>query len=130
VAVQQTTRATLAKVTAVAPAVVVQRLIMPETFSPVDCLASGQPVDHCVVTAPTTPATTDGFVSTVADIDPRVHPVDLNPIFCPTSPVCSPVRDHRVVWRDDHHYTVSYAMARRQAVWRALRATGAFDRTE
>ncbi len=124
-AVWQTTRDTLEKTTAVAPTIVVQRSIMPETFSPTDCLASATRLDECVVTAEATPSVTDGFVSTIAMENPKVLPVDLNPIFCRTAPVCSPVVDQKVIWRDDHHYTVDYAMAQREKVWSALMATGA-----
>jgi hypothetical protein len=53
-----------------------------------------------------------------------VHPVDLNPIFCPTAPVCSPIQHRQLVWKDDHHYTVGYAMAVRERIWAALEATG------
>ena len=62
----------------------------------------------------------------MAKRDRRVHPLDLNPIFCPTATekVCSPVRDGQVVWRDDHHYTIDYAMAQRARIWAALTGTG------
>jgi hypothetical protein len=35
------------------------------------------------------------------------------------------VVDDQVVWRDDHHVTASYAVARRDAVWDVLSRTGA-----
>ena len=57
----------------------------------------------------------------------RIHALDLNPVFCPTRPVCSPIQHDQLVWRDDHHYTVSYAKAMRQQVWSALKGTGAFE---
>ena len=99
-AVWQTTRETLAKVSAVSPTVVIQRLTMPDTFEPADWLAVQ---NH------------------------RIHALDLNPVFCPTRPVCSPIQHDQLVWRDDHHYTVSYAKAMRQQVWSALKGTGAFE---
>jgi len=37
------------------------------------------------------------------------------------------VRDDTVVWRDDHHYTVSWAMQRRHALWELLLGTGLLD---
>lgn len=127
-AVWESTRDTLAKVTKVAPAVVVQRLTMPETFGPADCLSSATRVGECAVTAEPKPSVTDAFVTTLAAQNPRIHPLDLNPIFCPTAPVCSPIQRSQLVWRDNHHYTVDYALARRQEVWDALQATGVFGK--
>jgi hypothetical protein len=97
---------------------------MPETFAPADCLASASTVGQCVVTAPPKSSATDSFVTTLATENPRVHSLDLNPIFCPTAPICSPIQHGQLVWRDDHHYTVDYAMEMRQRVWAALTATG------
>ncbi len=97
------------------------------TFNATDCLAGAKKVSQCLVTAQPKPSATDGFATTLAAQDPRVHTLDLNPIFCPTAPVCLPVRDGKVVFRDDHHYTVDYAMSQREQVWKALLATGALD---
>jgi peptidoglycan/LPS O-acetylase OafA/YrhL len=127
-AVFESTEETLAKVTAVSSAVVVQRLTMPDTFEPADCLASATRVGECVVTAEPEPSATDAYVTTLAAQNPSVHTLDLNPIFCPTAPVCSPIQHHQLVWRDDHHYTVDYAMAMRKEVWKALKATGTLGR--
>jgi hypothetical protein len=126
-AVWQTTRETLAKVSAVSPTVVIQRLTMPDTFEPADCLASAKVVGSCAVSAQPAPSPTDAFVTTLAVENHRIHALDLNPIFCPTRPVCSPIQHDQLVWRDDHHYTVSYAKAMRQQVWSALKGTGAFE---
>jgi len=123
-AVWESTRDTLAKVTRVSRAVVVQRMIMPETFEPADCLASARHLGQCAVSAQPAPSATDRFATTLAAENPRVRTLDLNPIFCPTAPVCAPIQHHQLVWRDDHHYTVDYAMAMRHRVWAALTATG------
>ena len=126
-AVYETTRSTLRQVTRVAPAVVVQRLVMPETFDPLDCLAGADRLGQCTVSVPVDPSASDGYVSAIAAQDEDVHPLSLGRVFCPTTPVCPPVRDDTVVWRDDHHYTVSWAMRRRHALWEALLGTGLLD---
>jgi peptidoglycan/LPS O-acetylase OafA/YrhL len=123
-AVWETTRDTLAEITKVAPAVIVQRLIMPETFQPPDCLASATRIGQCAVTQEPKASAADGFDTTLAMENPRVHTIDLNPIFCPTAPICSPIQHGQLVWRDDHHYTVGYAMSMRDKVWAALTSTG------
>lgn len=123
-AVWETSRDTVNKIAAISPVVVVQRLIMPETFNPADCLTSAKKVGDCVVSEQSTPSATDGFAMTLSAQNPRVHTLDLNPVFCPTAPVCSPVAHGQSVWRDDHHYSLGYAMDRREQVWQALRDTG------
>jgi peptidoglycan/LPS O-acetylase OafA/YrhL len=127
-AIWQSTRETLDKVTKVSQAVVVQRLTMPDSFEPADCLASAKRVGECAVSAESAPSPTDSFVTTLAVDNPKIHTVDLNPVFCPTAPVCSPIQHDHLVWRDDHHYTVSYAKAMRHQVWSVLQGTGAFTR--
>ncbi|HET7530803.1 MAG TPA: acyltransferase family protein, partial [Mycobacteriales bacterium] len=127
-ATYQTTQETLAKITAVVPrTLIVQRIIVPETFDPSDCLAKAKRVGECTVTAPIDLSPTDGFYAAAAALSPKVDTVDLNPAFCPAAPLCSPVVDGQVVWRDDHHVAAVFAIHQREQVWRILRATGAFD---
>jgi hypothetical protein len=129
-ATYQTTQETLAKITAVVPhTLIVQRIIVPETFDPSDCLAKAKRVGECTVTAPSDLSPTDGFYAAAAALSSKVDTVDLNPAFCPAEPLCSPVVDGQVVWRDDHHVAAVFAIHQREQVWRILRATGAFDTT-
>jgi peptidoglycan/LPS O-acetylase OafA/YrhL len=124
-AVLETSRDTLAKIAAVAGrTAVVRRLVMPESFDPTDCLSSVRRVGDCAVAVPTGSTPSDGYVAAIAAGAPTIRPVDLTHAFCPTAPVCLPVAGDTVVWRDDHHYTATYALQRRAAVWRALVAAG------
>jgi hypothetical protein len=126
-AVFETTRDTLAKITKVATkTVIIERLIMPETFNPVDCLASSSRVGECAVPVPTKPSASDGFYAAQAAQSANVLSVNLNDVFCKDAPVCLPMDGRQVVWRDDHHYTASYATARRAEVWKVLSDAGAF----
>lgn len=122
------TRETLATIKQVVPrTLIVERLVMPESFDPADCLATSPDPADCSVGVPFGGAPSDGYYSTAAAASARIDTVDLNPAFCPDAPVCRPVVDHEVVWRDDHHVTARYAVARREAVWKILQGTGAFD---
>ena len=69
----------------------------------------------------------DGFYETAAVQSPKIETVDLNPAFCPGAPVCQAVVGDKIVWRDDHHYTASYAISRRQEVWKILTSQGVID---
>jgi hypothetical protein len=97
---------------------------MPETFQPNDCLASRPTIGDCAVSVPTEPSPSDGFAEAFAAESPSVSTLNLTKAFCPTAPVCLPVVGGRPVWRDDHHFTAEYALARREAVWKALVGAG------
>jgi hypothetical protein len=130
-AVFETTNDSLEQITAVADrTVLIERLIMPETFSPTDCLASSETIGQCAVPVPTIPSASDGYFAAAAAQSPSVLSVSLNDVFCPDAPVCLPVVDGHVVWRDNHHYTAAYATARRAGVWQVLTEAGAFDLPE
>ncbi len=127
-AVFETTNETLEKIDAVAGrTVVIQRLVMPETFDPTDCLASQDTLGDCAVPVPTGSSPSDGFAEAAAAQSESILTVNLNDAFCPTAPVCLPMMGDTVVWRDDHHYTADYALERRDQVWKALEEAGAFD---
>ncbi|HYH35105.1 MAG TPA: acyltransferase family protein [Nocardioides sp.] len=123
----QASRETLRKITRTVPRTfLVERLVMPETFDPADCLTTEEDASRCAVPVPLGGSVTDGFARTEGALSSRIDPLDLNPAFCPDAPVCLPVVGDEVVWRDDHHVTASYAVSRRDAVWEILRRTGAF----
>ncbi len=121
-------RATLRDITRTVPhTLLVERLVMPETFDPADCLTSEADPGRCAVPVPLGEGVTDGLSLTEAAVSPRVDTLDLNPAFCPDAPICLPVVGDEVVWRDDHHVTARYAESRREQVWRILQDSGALD---
>ena len=118
-------QATLRKLEELVPRVlIVNRIVMPETFDPADCLTTQQDPNACAVPVPVGGTQSDGFAQTEAARSPKVDVLDLNPAFCPDAPVCLPVVDGTIVWRDDHHVTATYATSRRDAVWKILEKTG------
>ncbi len=127
----QASRDTLHKLERLVPrTLIVNRIVMPETFDPADCLTTSADPNDCVVPVPVGGTQSDGFAQTEATRSPKVDVLDLNPAFCPDAPVCLPVVGDEVVWRDDHHVTATYAISRRQAVWKILLATGLFGTAE
>ena len=126
-AVFETTRDTLAKISKFADkTVVIERLIMPETFNPVDCLATSTRVGQCAVPVPTAPSASDGYYAAAAAQSSDILTVNLNGVLCSNAPVCLPMDGKQVVWRDDHHYTATYTTARRNDIWKVLSDAGAF----
>ena len=56
-----------------------------------------------------------------------VFTVDLNPVFCPDAPLCRPILDGTVVWRDSGHLSPELPVERRDDVWKVIARTGALD---
>ncbi len=124
----QASRATLRTLKRLVPhTVFVNRIVMPETFDPADCLTTSPDPNDCVVPVPVGGTESDSFAQTEAIRSSKVDVLDLNPAFCPDAPVCLPVVGDEVVWRDDHHVTATYATSRREAVWQLLNETGVFE---
>ena len=126
--VLRATRDTLDKIEKVADrTLMVQSVATPKSFVPNDCLTSAKDPDECVVPLTTKNRPTDAFyLALAADADDR-YTVDLNPAFCPAEPLCSPVVDGMVVWRDKQHLTASFAAHQADEVWKRIEKTGVLD---
>ena len=57
----------------------------------------------------------------------EVFTVDINPIMCPSAPVCDAMLGRIPVWRDNKHYSPAILESRSGEIWAALQASGAFD---
>jgi peptidoglycan/LPS O-acetylase OafA/YrhL len=122
------TRDTLDKIEKVADrTLMVQSVATPRSFVPNDCLTSAKDPDECVVPLTTRNRPSDAFyLAVAADVD-AAYTVDLNPAFCPAEPLCSPVVDGLVVWRDNQHLTATFVAHQRAKAWRLIQQTGVLD---
>lgn len=75
---------------------------------PLDCLARAETLGDCAVIPPLGRPALDGFYDVIAATTDGVTTVDLNPVLCPRSPLCEPVIDGTVVWREADHVTGSF----------------------
>jgi peptidoglycan/LPS O-acetylase OafA/YrhL len=127
-AILRASKATLEKIEAVsARALLIESMIVPSSFRPNDCLTSTDDPEECTVLASPKNRPSDGiYLASAAELD-HVYTVDLNTAFCPAAPVCHPVVDGEVVWRDKHHLAPSYAQKQRDEAWRLIRRTGVLD---
>jgi hypothetical protein len=92
---------------------------------PLDCLARATRLGDCAVVAPLEKPFTDGVLEEMAAADPEhAAAVDLNPVLCPDAPICRPVIDGTVVWKDPDHVTGTFLDEQRGAIWSRLTATG------
>ncbi len=85
-----------------------------------DCLASSQFESQCLVGVPLRKKPSDAFYAVAAAESRAVTTVDLGPVFCPDAPLCRPILDDVVVWRDNGHYTASIGVERRGQIWTRL----------
>jgi peptidoglycan/LPS O-acetylase OafA/YrhL len=92
---------------------------------PLDCLARAARLGDCAVVPPLAKPFTDGILDAIAASSPEdAATVDLNPVLCPGAPVCEPVIDGTVVWKDPDHVTGTFLVQHRAAIWDRLVATG------
>jgi peptidoglycan/LPS O-acetylase OafA/YrhL len=92
---------------------------------PLDCLARASQLGDCALVPPLEKPFTDGIFDTLAAQSPDgTATVDLDPVFCPDFPICRPVIDDTVVWKDPDHVTGTFLDDQREKIWARLTATG------
>lgn len=129
----RTTRETAEAITAAGSELVIAHSVIGtegfgvDGFDPIDCLARAQALVDCAVTPPLDRPTVDGAYTVLDTGSADIHTVDFNPVICPAQPVCSPVLDGTVVWRDTDHVTSEVLHQQRSGLWRRLQETGAFQ---
>ena len=94
---------------------------------PTVCLSGAASAGECAYEANTEPFPTEVSMRSEAERRPDVWTVDLDRIGCPLHPVCAAVIDGEVVFRDRYHLSERWLSDRRDTVWAAMVATGAFS---
>jgi hypothetical protein len=92
---------------------------------PLECLAKATRLSDCAVRYPTELPPSDGYMQALAASLPGVHTASLNPVVCPTPPICVPYRDGQIVFRDRHHIMTGFAVANRKKIWALFEKAGA-----
>lgn len=130
-ATRQATYRTLRRIGRQVPHVlVVDPIVVPETFDPLDCLSAAEQAAECAVPlTPDAPRTAGYYDAAAARLD-HVEILDLTKDFCPDAPVCQPVVDGTVVWRDAGHLTARFTRERARQVWQSMTSTSAFSSGE
>lgn len=90
---------------------------------PLECLSAAETLEQCSVPIEEQPAS-DTFYETVASLSDNVYTADVADVFCDGAPLCLPVVDDIVVWKDKLHLTEDIVVHRREAVWRRLKQSG------
>jgi peptidoglycan/LPS O-acetylase OafA/YrhL len=101
----------------------------PSIGDPLDCLAKARRTEQCRTAIMPLNGVLDALYRTEAARNPAVADLDLNPIACPSAPICEPVFKGVPVWRDRLHYTPRVLLAHRDEIWREIKRTGVLDDT-
>ena len=99
----------------------------PEMGNPLDCLASARRVEQCRVAVRPRSELMDSLYLAADARSDDIFTADLNPIMCPSAPVCDAMLGRIPVWRDSLHYSPGILESRSDQVWDAFLATGAFE---
>lgn len=124
------TRQTLKKIDEVADRVLlVERIVTPNSFDPNECMTANDDATKCAAPVPTDTSAADAYYLTAATENDTYYSVNLNDAFCPGAPLCQPVVDGEVVWRDREHLTPQFAVSRAAEAWKLVRKSGVLDGT-
>jgi hypothetical protein len=95
-------------------------------FNPVDCLSGTSNVADCAVQA--TPGALPSEVAYRFEAMRRedAFAVDVDAIGCPGKPLCLPMLDGKLVYRDAFHLHPQFLIDKRADYWAAIEGTGAF----
>ena len=98
-----------------------------EVGDPLDCLAGARTLQECRVAVQPQSQLQDSLYLTADARSDEVFTVDINPIMCPSAPVCDAMLGRIPVWRDNKHYSPAILESRSGEIWAALQDSGAFD---
>ncbi len=106
-------------------------LVFQSTFKapsgPLDCLARARYLSECLVAAPVRMRVSDAFFQAEDVARDDMASVNINRVICPDAPLCRPILDGRVVWRDNHHLTTRLLLHLRDGIWRRMVNTGILE---
>jgi peptidoglycan/LPS O-acetylase OafA/YrhL len=108
-------------------ALIVDNMLGTDGVDPLDCLASSRRLEQCEVPMPAERPISDAYYQIAANQSDKVFTVDINPIVCVGEPLCLPVVDGTVVWRNKDHFTTKITTRMREPIWRAIKDSGALD---
>ncbi len=97
-------------------------------YDTLSCLAGASSLSECVVLPPSEPRPlADSIYEAAAIGDDRVASIDVNPLVCPTTVICSSVVDELAVWRDPIHVNPDIFVRHRAELWELIEESGVVD---
>jgi len=127
--VADATAATVDRLTADGAQVVLFEPMAYAADDPTACLSGAVTVGECAFQANTEPFPTELLYRALAAERADVGVVDMDHIACPYLPLCVPMIDGELVFRNQFHLSNQWLMDHRAALWALIEATGALDAT-
>lgn len=104
--------------------IIVETTPIGDPFNPVDCLSGAELISSCTFEVPEDLNAMNQSARQVANDNDDVATVDLEPMICPQAPLCIPILDDLVVWRDSNHVTLEFWEAHRDELYDQFLAAG------
>ena len=124
---QHTSTETLDTITGQGTAALVVQNTLRTDSDPLDCLAAATLISDCAVAVPIEQDKSDSYYVTEDAKRSDMFAVNINPVICPHAPLCRPILNHRVVWRNFNHLTTRIAVHLREKIWAQINQTGALN---
>jgi hypothetical protein len=112
-----TTRETLRRFRQIGTRVLMVHNTIQAKSDPLECLAGARYIEQCLVRERTTQHASDRMYEAEHVARDDVFTVDINPVICPDAPLCRPILNGRVVWRDRNHLTAAITFHLRDKIW-------------
>jgi hypothetical protein len=84
-------------------------------------------LEECRYVATAEPGAEAEAMRALSEADEEVVNVPMDKLVCAYHPICDPVEDGMVVWRDDNHLTITYATSLADEIDAYLVEQGVFD---
>ena len=124
--VRAATDASLDRLTASGARVVLFEPLPYDTADPTECLSGAATVGACAYQANADPFPTELLYREEASKRRDVFDIDADVLACPYLPVCVPMIDGELVFRNQFHVSNAWFLDHADQWWQLLRATGAF----
>lgn len=126
-AFQEATDRSVQKIVDAGPRLVLLEPLPVAPFQPAECLSTADRVAECAFEATPPPLRTEIIYRYKALRNDSVYSVDLDKTVCPHLPICVPILDGEVAWRDESHIVPDFAEEIDGKVFKALDKADVFE---
>jgi hypothetical protein len=126
-AVAAATASTLDDLTAGGARVVLLEPLPYADFDPTECLSGADQLGDCAYEAAAVPFPTESTYRAEAGRRTDVFAIDYDALACPYLPICVPMIDGQLVFRNQFHLSNAWLITHRDELWQSIVASGALD---
>jgi peptidoglycan/LPS O-acetylase OafA/YrhL len=124
-AIESATDQTVRRLSAHSDVVIIEPIPQaPKDFDPLGCLSTARFLDQCRFVASARPSPTELHYRALARSSKHVFDLDIDRLACPYLPICDPMVDGKIVWRDLSHLSIAYTRTLADPIRELLTADG------